>query len=61
VPSLYFLGLIVGALGRDDPALARRRVAGCLERVQRVDSVQRVLGEMRAGLVGSRLAMLLPA
>ncbi|MBL9106178.1 MAG: glutathione S-transferase family protein [Myxococcales bacterium] len=61
VPSLYFLGLIVGALGRDDPALARRRVAGYLERVQRVDSVQRVLGEMRAGLVGSRLAMLLPA
>lgn len=59
VPFLTFQDRIVSHLGRSDLLAAHPRVSAYLDRVQRDPAVQKVLAEMRDGLIGSRLAMLL--
>lgn len=59
VPFLFFQRRLTLTLADADPSLRHPRVAAYMQRVQAHAAVQRVLGEMREGLVGSRLAMLL--
>jgi glutathione S-transferase len=59
VPFLTFQGRLLRFFGREDPARSRPRTAAYLDRVGEDAAVQRVLTEMREGLIGSRLEMLL--
>lgn len=59
VPFLTFQNRIARRLGNSDLLAAHPRVRAYLDRVQRDAAVQKLLAEMRDGLVGSRLAMLL--
>jgi len=59
VPFLFFQRRLVTYLGRDDLAAKHPRLAAYVRRMDELAPVQRVLTEIRAGLVGSPLAMLL--
>lgn len=59
VPYLTFQNRLARFYDRPAPTAEHPRIAGYLDRVQRDPAVQKLLGEMRDGLVGTRLAMLL--
>jgi glutathione S-transferase len=59
VPFLFFQRRLTVTLTGADPAARHPKVAAYMQRVQAHAAVQRLLGEMREGLVGTRLAMLL--
>jgi glutathione S-transferase len=59
VPFLGFQNRLARYFGKGDPTAEHPRLSAYLARVQRDPAVEKVLGEMRDGLVGTRLAMLL--
>ncbi|PCC68730.1 Glutathione S-transferase [Nannocystis exedens] len=59
IPFLTFQNRLARFHGKNDPSAEHPRIAAYLDRVGRDPVVQTLLGEMRDGLVGSRLAMLL--
>jgi glutathione S-transferase len=59
VPFLSFQNRLARHFGKGDLTAEHPRLSGYLARVQRDPAVQKLLGEMRDGLVGTRLAMLL--
>lgn len=59
IPFLTFQNRLTRFFGKDDATAEHPRLAAYLDRVGRDPAVQTLLAEMRKGLVGSRIAMLL--